>query len=66
MNYEQEILDSRLSGDLANCMPSLPSCFIDTIEFNQAVLILKYKCRQFERDSAMFALVLPVLPFAHS
>jgi hypothetical protein len=58
----QEVLDPRLNGGCADHMPSLLSRFIDAIQLDQSVRIVKDQHRQLERDSSVLALVLCVLP----
>jgi hypothetical protein len=70
MNYQQNRCNSGTNGYGSQSMSALLPDFIDAIKLYKAVGILEHQRRQFERDSAMLALVLPVFPFisfvAHS
>src|ERR1039458_10007861 len=63
MYDQQNRPHSGTNGYGSQSVPTLLPCFIDTIKLYQAVGILKHQCRQFEADSALLALILPVFPF---
>jgi len=48
VNDQQNGGDSRFNRDSANHVPALLSGFIDTILTDQAALVFKDQCRQFE------------------
>ena len=62
MNHEQDRRSSRTNGHGSQSVPTLLPCDINAIRLDQAALIFKDECRQFERDAAVLALVLPVFP----
>ena len=44
-------------------MPSLLTGFVNPVQFDQPLLVLKDQRRQLEADSSVLALILPVFPF---
>jgi hypothetical protein len=51
----------RLNLSRADCVPALFAAFVNMVQANQAVSVFESERREFERNSAMFPLIAPVL-----
>jgi hypothetical protein len=66
MHYEQHSADSGPKGYEPDCMPSLLAGVVHAVQAQQPALILKDQSSQFERNTAVFALVLAFFRSSHS
>jgi len=62
MNHEQNVRDSRFNLNGSDCVPALLACLINTVQADQATLILKDQGGQLEADALMLALIEPIFP----
>ena len=63
MYDQQNGSNSWTNGYAAQRVPSLLTGFVNPVQFDQPPLVLKDQCGQFEADSSVLALILPVLSF---